>query len=111
MAIEFAEGINAKADVQKTTSKGHMALILACQKGHDQCALALINAKADPEKVGHDANWTALMCASGNGHKRCVLALISAKADLDKQKADGMAALMLACQNGNDQCAQRYQEW
>ena len=44
--------IDARADLEKRTSEGKTALMWAYQRGHDQCARALIEANADLHK--HD---------------------------------------------------------
>ena len=78
--------------------------MLACQNGHDPCARALIEAKANLE-AQQNGGWTALMYACQNGHDPCARALIENGANLEAQQNGGWTALMLACQNGHDPCA------
>ena len=63
--------------------KGSTALILSCQKGHDLCARALIDAKANLEPT-QEGNFTALMISCQNGHDLCTQALLVAGAAVDK---------------------------
>ena len=51
------------------------------------------------------APYTLVDAAVGAGATHATLALIEAKADLDKQTKIGNTALILACQNGHEQCA------
>ena len=56
-------------NVNVANAKGFVALMHACQNGHDLCALALIKAGAN---VDHQnaKQWTALMFAAQNGHEQ-----------------------------------------
>ena len=83
---------------------GWAAMMYAAQKGHEQCARALIENGADLEKQQNEG-WTALMFSALNGHEPCARALIENGADLEKQTKKGNTALILAYQNGHEQCA------
>jgi ankyrin repeat protein len=83
---------------------GWTALMFAAQNGHEQVALVLLEAKADPNKAESDG-VTALMLAAQNGHKQLALVLLEAKADPNMAKSNGMTALMFAAQNGHEQVA------
>ena len=52
----------------------------AAQFGHDLCARALLEAKADLEKQTAKG-WTALILSCQNGHDLCARALLEAGAD------------------------------
>jgi ankyrin repeat protein len=82
---------------------GITSLMKACHNGHDQCARALIEAKADLEKMNQDS-VTALILSCQNGHVQCARALIEARAAVDHMDNNGWTALMAACQDGHDQC-------
>ena len=112
--LENAADVNA---VQKNELKW-TALMFAAQNGHDrvrssqvehvvscgqllcahvhtssshhleQVVRALLEAKADPEKVNKDS-FTALMIAAQNGHDLCARALLEAKANLEVQTNQG----------------------
>jgi hypothetical protein len=57
--------------------------MFAAQNGHEQVALVLLEAKADPNKARSDG-VTALMCAAQNGHEQVVV-LLKAGADRNKE--------------------------
>ncbi len=78
--------------------------MLAAQNGHEQVALVLLEAKADPNQAESDG-LTALMLAAENGHEQVALVLLEAKADPNQAKPDGLTALMLAALNGHEQVA------
>jgi hypothetical protein len=77
--------------------------MLACEKGHLQCVLALLEAGAPVEQAKPSGD-TALMLAGVNGHVKCVRALLEARAQVEQAKPDGTTTLMLACQNGHLDC-------
>jgi len=78
--------------------------MLAAESGHEQVALVLLEARADPNQAKSDG-WTALMLAAANGHEQVGLVLLEAKADPNKATSDGGTALMAAAQNGHEQVA------
>ena len=65
------------------------ALMFACQSGHDLCARALIEAKADPNVESKD-HVTALNLACDDGHEACALLLLrnGARADVKDKWGD-----------------------
>jgi hypothetical protein len=60
---------------------GWTALMCAAQNGHEQVALVLLEAKADPNQAKHDG-WTALMAAALKGQEQCARVLFEAGATL-----------------------------
>ena len=80
--------------------------MFACDKGHRECAQALIDAGAavDTSTVSNYGN-TALMYACASGHQECAQALIVAGAAVDKVNNNGITALMWACVPGHHECA------
>jgi ankyrin repeat protein len=79
-------------------------LMLAAGNGHEQVALVLLEAKADPNMARSDGG-TALMLAARYGHEQVALVLLEAKADPNKANSDGRTALMWAAQSGHEQVA------
>ena len=67
----------------------------SCQNGHEQCARALLEAKADPNKA-EDGGFTALMWCCQKGNELCARALLEAEADPNKATDDGFTALITA---------------
>ena len=67
--------------------------MFAAQNGHDQCARALLEAKANVNHQSNDGR-TALMQASKNGHDLCARALLEAGSDPNKAEEDGWTALI-----------------
>eukprot|EP00493_Phyllostaurus_siculus_P002426 UN02439 len=57
-----------KMDGAQANNQGVTALMFACDNNHEQCARALIEAKADLEKQTDQGN-TALMLSCQNGHE------------------------------------------
>ena len=74
------------------------------ERGHDRCALQLIEAEVDVNRADYDG-VTALMLACEKGHDPCALQLIEAEADFDQTNNEGMTALISACLNGHDPAA------
>ena len=68
----------------------------------DQVVRALLEAKADPEKVQADG-VNALMLAAQIGHDLCARALLENEAAVNSQNKKGWTALMYAAQNGHQQ--------
>ena len=76
----------------------------SCSHHLEQVVRALLEAKADPEKVQAEG-FTALMCAAQNGHDLCALAMIEANANLDHQSLKNVTALNMACEGAHEECA------
>jgi hypothetical protein len=78
--------------------------MFAAQNGHEQLALVLLEAKADPNQALPDG-WTALMWAASKGREQVAHILLEAKADPNMAKSNGSTALMFAAQSGHQQVA------
>jgi ankyrin repeat protein len=78
--------------------------MLAAARGHEQIALVLLEAKADPNKAQPDG-VTALMIAAVYGHEQVALVLLEAKADPNQARSNGVTALMYAAGTGHEQVA------
>ena len=101
-----------KENLDRYTYEGDTALMIACQNGHDKCALALIENGADVNAIYVEEDpweeeatvyFTALMYACMKGHDKCALTLIDAGADVNYE--GNHTALMYACMDGHDKCA------
>ena len=80
----------------------HVFIHTSCSHHLEQVARALLEAKADPEKVQADG-VNALMFAAQNGHDLCARALLENGAAVNSQANNGFTALMLAALNGHEQ--------
>ena len=58
-----------------TEEDGWTALMFSAQNGHDHCARALLEAKADPNIENHK-HVTALNLACENEHEECAMLLL-----------------------------------
>ena len=67
---------------------GSIALMSSCQNGHELCARALLEAKADPN-AENDNHVTALNLACEDKHEQCALLLLRAGAKPDIKDAWG----------------------
>ena len=95
----------ASADVSaRDTKTGQTVLMVAAEGGHEQVALALLQAGGD---VGARdcTGQTALLHAARNGHEPCLRALLEAHADVNTQCIYGWTALFYAARYGREQIA------
>ena len=106
-AVEWRECIEAEllllkgSDVNKPVDDtGMTKTMIACRDGNEVRVRALLEAKADVERVD-SKKWTALMHGARNGHALCVRALLEAKAEADRAGPKAWTALMFACSNGH----------
>lgn len=76
---------------------GHTALISAVLLGHEDVAMALLKAGADPDVPTRRYGWTAMHCAAVTGHPRLLQILIRAGADREaRDTLAGFTPLHLA---------------
>jgi ankyrin repeat protein len=73
--------------------------MFAAQDGHEQVALVLLEAKADPNKARFDG-VTALMWAASNAHEQIALVLLEAGSSLKVVSIDNFTMLMAASLGG-----------
>ena len=110
--------VEAGANVGAVDKNEATALMYSAQQGHEACVHILIAGGANLDTTEEDGN-SALMISAMEGHVLCVSALLEAKADPNVDSAaawmaawDGMTApkhetaLILACNNENEDCAQ-----
>jgi hypothetical protein len=91
--------IDNGADVNAVQLNGVTALIYACEEGHLEIALLLIEKGANVNAAGTDDGTTALMNASWKGHLEVVRELCKRGANVNAARTDdGFTALMGACE-------------
>ena len=105
--------INAfKQNPNQRNQKIETPLIIACQNGHTETALALIEKGADINQVAtgkNNAGATPLHFACGFGHTETALALIKKGADINQvitgEDDAGRTPLSFACEEGRTETA------
>ena len=90
--------LNGGAVVDKVTSIGWTALIMASMKGHGAVVQTLLKGGAGVDNVDIDG-WTPLIIASRNGHGAVVHALINKGANVNHVNNNGSTALDVAIKN------------
>ena len=125
-AIEFLLQLET-VNIDHTNEEGRTALMLACERGHEDIVHSSLSAGANVN-IQDNKGWTALMIASEHNHISIIHMLLQANAnphltisesntlmiailkifriehiDLCPQQNDGWNAFMLACQNGHTQ--------
>ena len=98
----IAQGVDIDLEAEHM-QYGGTALVWACDRGHAECARALIAAGAAVDKVDIGGR-TALMWACEKGHSECVRALIDVGAAVDKVSLSGWTAPIIACREGHTAC-------
>jgi ankyrin repeat protein len=87
--------------VNRASSDGYTALILACQNGHLPVVRLLLSRGANIHQAANDDGFTALIIACQNGHLPVVQLLLTRGADIHQAAKQGQTALMMACENGH----------
>ena len=87
-----------RANLDLADFEGSTALLHACSEDNTDCALALIDAGANPS-LGSKWNRTPLMYAADKGDDRIVADLITHKVDLDANSNEGPALIWAASNN------------
>uniref|UniRef100_A0A1X7T7J8 Death domain-containing protein n=1 Tax=Amphimedon queenslandica TaxID=400682 RepID=A0A1X7T7J8_AMPQE len=85
---------------QHTNEEGRTALMLACERGHEDIVHSLLSTGANVN-IQDNKGWTALMMAGMYGHNLIINMLLQANANLHLKASDGSNALMIASYNGN----------
>ena len=81
---------------------GTTAFFIACQRGHIECAEALLQAGAAVDETLRDCDgFSALLMAAANGHPDCVRVCIGAGANVNIVAKSGLAPLSAACYHGH----------
>uniref|UniRef100_A0A1X7T621 Death domain-containing protein n=1 Tax=Amphimedon queenslandica TaxID=400682 RepID=A0A1X7T621_AMPQE len=86
--------------IDHTNEEGKTALMLACERGHEDIVHSLLSAGANVD-IQDIRGWTALMIASEHNHSPILYMLLEANANPYLTILDGSNALMIASYYGN----------
>ena len=99
-AVEFLLQLET-VNIDHTNEEGKTALMLACERGHEDIVHRLLSAGADVNIQDNDG-WTALMRASKHNHISIIHMLLQANANPHlKLLSNGSNTLMVASYHGN----------
>ena len=84
---------------------GTSALLLACQRGHTECVVALLEAGAAPDIARADG-LTAIHYACLGGHLPCVKQLVHARASAEVRDRESWTPLLYAAYGGHFGCVE-----
>ena len=87
-------------NIDHTNEEGKTALMLACEKGHEDIVHSLLSAGANVN-IQDNKGWTALMIASKHNHISIIHMLLQANANPHLKKSNESKALMIASCKGN----------
>uniref|UniRef100_A0A1X7V054 CARD domain-containing protein n=1 Tax=Amphimedon queenslandica TaxID=400682 RepID=A0A1X7V054_AMPQE len=120
-AVEFLLQLET-VNIDHTNEEGKTALMLACERGHEDIVHSLLSAGANVN-IQDNKGWTTLMMASKHNHISIIHMLLQAnanphlktssgsKVDPNVQNKDGVTALMLASANGHYEVVKLLLEW
>ena len=97
-AVEFLLQLET-VNIDHTNEEGKTALMLACERGHEDIVHSLLSAGANVN-IQDNEGWTALMIASEYNHTSIIHMLLKANAN-PHLKIYGSNAVMIASYNGN----------
>ena len=98
-AVEFLLQLET-VNIDHTNEEGKTALMLACERGHEDIVHSLLSAGANVNIQDNDG-WAALMIASKNNHISIIHMLLQANANPHLKSSDGSNAVMIASYYGN----------
>uniref|UniRef100_A0A1X7SQE0 Uncharacterized protein n=1 Tax=Amphimedon queenslandica TaxID=400682 RepID=A0A1X7SQE0_AMPQE len=98
-AVEFLLQLET-VNIDHTNEEGRTALMLACERGHEDIVHSLLSAGADVN-IQDNEGWTALMIASKCNHISIIHMLLQANANPHLKTSDGSNAVMIASYHGN----------
>ena len=98
-AVEFLLQLET-LNIDHTNEEGKTALMLACERGHEDIVHSLLTAGANVN-IQDNNGWTALMIASEHDHISIIHMLLQANANPHLKKSNGSNALMIASYYGN----------
>ena len=98
-AVEFLLQLET-VNIDHTNEEGRTALMLACERGHEDIVHSLLSAGANVN-IQDNKGWTALMIASEHNHISIIHMLLQANANPHLKKLNGSNALMIASFHGN----------
>uniref|UniRef100_A0A1X7TCT9 BEACH domain-containing protein n=2 Tax=Amphimedon queenslandica TaxID=400682 RepID=A0A1X7TCT9_AMPQE len=92
-------------NIDYTNEEGKTALMLACERGHEDIVHSLLSAGANVN-IQDNKGWTALMIASKHNHISIIYMLLQANANPHMMKSNGSNAIMIASYYGNYEVAE-----
>ena len=98
-AVEFLLQLET-VNIDHTNEGGWTALMLACERGHEDIVHSLLSAGANVN-IQDNNGWTALMIASEHNHISIIHMLLQANANPHLKKSNGSNAVMIASYHGN----------
>ena len=98
-AVEFLLQLET-VNIDHTNEEGKTALMLACERGHEDIVHSLLSAGANVD-IQDNKGWTALMRASKHNHISIIHMLLQANANPHLTISDGSNAVMIASYYGN----------
>ena len=98
-AVEFLLQLET-IDIDHGNQKSKTALMLACERGHEDIVHSLLSAGANVN-IQDNKGWTELMLASKYNHISIIHMLLQANANPRLKTSNGSNAVMIACSNGN----------
>ena len=98
-AVEFLLQLET-VNIDHTNEEGKTALMLACERGHEDIVHSLLSAGANVN-IQDNKGWTALMIAIEHNHTSIIHMLLQANANPHLKKLNGSNALMMTSGNGN----------
>uniref|UniRef100_A0A1X7TF48 Uncharacterized protein n=1 Tax=Amphimedon queenslandica TaxID=400682 RepID=A0A1X7TF48_AMPQE len=98
-AVEFLLQLET-VNIDHTNEEGKTALMLACERGHEDIVHSLLSAGANVN-IQDNKGWTALMIASEHNHISMIHMLLQANANPHLKKSNGSNAVMIASYDGN----------
>ena len=98
-AVEFLLQLET-VNIDHTNEEGKTALMLACERGHEDTVHSLLSAGANVN-IQDNKGWTALMIASEHNHISIIHMLLQANANPHLKKSNGSNAVMIASFHGN----------
>ena len=98
-AVEFLLQLET-VNIDHTNEEGKTALMLACERGHEDIVHSLLSAGAKVN-IQDNNGWTALMIASEHNYISIIHMLLQANVDLHLKTSIGSNAVMIASGYGN----------
>ena len=98
-AVEFLLQLET-VNIDHTNEEGKTALMLACERGHEDIVHSLLSAGANVN-IQNNKGWTALMIASKHNHISIIHMLLQANANPHLKTPIGSNAVLIASGNGS----------
>tara|TARA_R110000868_G_scaffold355845_4_gene617431 strand:+ start:721 stop:2013 length:1293 start_codon:yes stop_codon:yes gene_type:complete len=93
--------INAKADVNRTNSRGLTPLFIACVKNAKEVSALLLNSGANPNISDTKKQTSPLHIAAERNSIAIMMYLMKAKANINAQTSNGATPLFMAASKGH----------